>query len=148
MSTSIVAAHVSCCSFPQGFLIPNLWMTNFAPLMSFLEASGQGLFGQVTDIKGNPLPKAIVKINGQKDVVLSEQDASFSVPLPEGRVELSLSLENYESKTVGLTLNKGERIRKKVVLDHIFGEDLVYHPPNQIPHYMEKLSQKYHTLSR
>lgn len=147
-STSIVAAHVSCCNFPDEMELPKLWMANMEPLMAYLEAASQGIYGQVTDIKGNPLPEAVVKLNNIKTVPLDKDKAFFNIPLPEGKMYMTLELDNYESKSIEINVMKGQRIRKKIVLDHAIGEDLVYHPPQTIGTYLQDLAQRYQTQAR
>ena len=46
--TSIIAAHISCCDFPSEKELPEIWKQNLNPIMAFLKASTQGVFGQVS----------------------------------------------------------------------------------------------------
>ncbi len=51
-SPPAVAAHVSCCLFPRGRDLPELWRSNLRPLMAFLGAASQGIHGQVRKLAG------------------------------------------------------------------------------------------------
>ena len=139
----IIAAHVSCCNFPTGNEIGKLWQQNLKPLMAFLEATSQGIYGQITDIKGTPLPKAMVMLNGEVAVKLSAEKAGYSLILPTGQNSLQILLDNFKQKTIKFEVEANTRMRKNIVLDHIFGEDITYHPPNEVLEYMNSLSKLY-----
>ncbi len=101
----------------------------------------------MTDLSGNPLPEASVTLEpGSRPVPLSAGSARFSLVLPAERgYELRLSLEGYESKSVGFEVSPGTRRRKKVVLDRARagGESgVAFRRPEDMGEYMERLAAK------
>ena len=58
-----------------------------------------------------------------------ELPPSFAAVLAPGPHTLSLSLEDYEAKTVRVNIEEGGgsgRVRKNVVLDSLFGEKITF----------------------
>ena len=61
----MISAHVSCCDFPHGRELPFIWRTNLPALKAFLATASQGLFGKVSNLKGNSLSDATVMLDNQ-----------------------------------------------------------------------------------
>ena len=59
-----------------------LWRENLSPLMSFLEATSQGVGGQVTNMKGEPLPDVKILVNNHPLHVI--RPGKFLAFLPPG----------------------------------------------------------------
>ena len=59
-----------------------MWRANLGPLMAFLEAASQGVQGQVTNMKGDPLPDVKVTLNNHPLHVI--RPARFVAFLPPG----------------------------------------------------------------
>jgi outer membrane receptor for ferrienterochelin and colicins len=55
----------------------------------------QNLFGQVTDYKELPLPKAVVKWQGTSIGAITDEKGDFSIPLPADTTQKSLRLEVF-----------------------------------------------------
>ena len=116
------------------------------------------MFGQITDISGKALPNAKVLLNRgsrselptSKALRVSESGAKFRAILPPGRYSLSISLTNFENKTVYFDIPVGgKRVRKNVVLDSMFGDKLTYHSsPAAIETKLKELSKKYTDITR
>ena len=147
-ATAMVAAHVSCCDFPSALKLPELWKSNLNPLLAYLDAATQGIHGQVSDIKGMPLEKTKLMLNGERLVKLSNKDARFNLVLPVGRYELVLTLDNYEPKKLAFEVKKGKRERKNIVLDSVFGELLPFRSQEQIRDRLGELETKYPEQAR
>ena len=69
--TDIIAAHVTCCNFPNGRELPYLWRTNLPALQAFLASATQGLYGKVSNVHGQVLSKVALTIDGQSSEIRS-----------------------------------------------------------------------------
>ncbi len=129
--TDMISAHVTCCNFPHGRELPFLWQKNLPGLKAFLFAASQGVFGKISNLKGQELNSAQVKLDGANLEVTS--DATFLALLTQtGGHRLSFSLSGYENKVMAINLNQGEMARENVVLDPIAKTQLKYHTEDQI----------------
>ena len=152
LGAKAVAAHVSCCDFPSPEALPELWMQNLPPLTAFLRAASMGVYGRVTDLSGRPLTKTRIVLDGRGEIRVNDKDASFAAVLAPGPHTLSLSLEDYEAKTVRVNIaedmdGKG-RVRKNVVLDSLFGEKIAFRSAKAIDAYVDELARNYSGLAR
>src|SRR5689334_12469616 len=65
-----------------------MWVTMFA--------QNRTVSGKITDVKdGSPLSGVTVKAKGQTNVVLSQQDGSFTITVPAGTKSLEFSYVGY-----------------------------------------------------
>ena len=62
----------------------------------------------MSDITGKPLDDATVVLNDVRVVKLSNKDAKFNLVLPPGSYKLTLSMENYEDKTLRFEVKEGK----------------------------------------
>jgi len=64
--------EVSCCKYPLESELQTHWSNNKESLLSYLEVVQGGVRGIVTDQSGNPVPNAVVEVNGiQKNITTS-----------------------------------------------------------------------------
>ncbi|TRY63066.1 hypothetical protein TCAL_03885 [Tigriopus californicus] len=145
---SIVSAHISCCDFPSGLMLTKIWRQNLKPLEAFIQAAGQGIYGQIVDLHGNPLPDTRLILNDVRPIHVHPQNGRFQVVLPAGKYSLSLSLASFENKTVQVQVQMGSRVRKNIVMDSLLDEGMVFYPTTAISQHLVELSQKYSDLMR
>jgi len=64
--------EVSCCKYPAETELQKHWSDNKESLLSYLEVVQGGIRGLVMDEKGQPVPNAVIEVNGiQKNVTTS-----------------------------------------------------------------------------
>ena len=103
----------------------------------------QGVYGQIKDVRGRPLMHAKVTLDGTTTLRLRDHRATFSASLAEGAHTLTFELADYETKTVRVRVGPGDRKRKNVVLDSIFGDKIEFREPDAVRSYVEELARKY-----
>ena len=66
---------------PSSRALPALWKENLGPLVEFLNSVGQGVFGVVSDVKGERLAKAqvVLRTEGRPPLVLPVTQQGRSV---------------------------------------------------------------------
>lgn len=138
---NVAAAHVTCCNFPNERELQNLWKNNLPALMAFLKAASQGIHGTVTNLKGEVLSSANVKVDG--NLLELHNDTGFLALLQQGSHQLSFTLSGYETKMVSFNTKEGEMVRQNVVLDSIHDGEMKYHSASQIGMLMNQLSANY-----
>ena len=64
--------EVSCCKYPLESELQTHWGHNKESLLSYLEVVQGGVRGLVKDLNGQPVPNAVVEVNGiQKNITTS-----------------------------------------------------------------------------
>ena len=124
-----VSAHVSCCDYPAAKKIVRLYKDNVAPLQKFLELSSQGVWGRVTDKKGNPLSNVTVNIGGLLRV--TDHEGQYVAVYPVGENKLEVTQADYQSVSVKFKVEEGFMTQKDIVLDPI-SLDLGYNTRKQM----------------
>ena len=61
----IISAHVNCCDFPHARELPFIWKTNLPALKAFLAKASQGIFGKVSNLKGEKMTATAVTVDNQ-----------------------------------------------------------------------------------
>ena len=140
-----VSAHISCCDFPSPGNILKLYKQNISPLKKFLELSFQGVWGQVTDKKGNPIRNVTVNIGGL--LRTTDEEGKYITVYPAGENKLEVTQDSFLPVSVKFKVEANFMTRKDIVLDPTT-PDLVYNNlkemkltlgslVEQFPHYAE-----------
>ena len=141
--TDIISAHVTCCNFPNAREIPILWKRNLPALRAFLKAATQGVFGKISNLKGDVKTVLPTKVMSDSHPLEIRKDASFLAFLPPGDHRLSFKLSGYETKVLAINLKAGEMVRENVLLDVIQVKELKYHSQDEIGQLMNQLLVTY-----
>uniref|UniRef100_H3ALX0 Carboxypeptidase M n=1 Tax=Latimeria chalumnae TaxID=7897 RepID=H3ALX0_LATCH len=66
-----ITLEVSCCKYPPEMELPGMWEENRAALIEYIKQVhlALGVKGQVLDITGNPIPEALVEVQGRENIV-------------------------------------------------------------------------------
>ncbi|XP_047246006.1 carboxypeptidase M [Girardinichthys multiradiatus] len=60
--------ELSCCKFPHWKELPALWMDNKKALLAYIQQVHLGIKGQVFDSSGTPVQKAVVEVEGRRNM--------------------------------------------------------------------------------
>ncbi|KAM4748863.1 carboxypeptidase M [Rhinophrynus dorsalis] len=63
-----ITIEVSCCKYPQDTTLSGFWNDNKVSLIEYMKQVHMGIKGQVFDMNGNPIPDAIVEVQGWKHI--------------------------------------------------------------------------------
>ncbi|XP_047475155.1 carboxypeptidase D-like isoform X2 [Penaeus chinensis] len=143
--TLMVAAHVSCCNYPEGWQLKTLWQENKNSLVDFLHTTHQGISGQVVDDKGEPVTTAKVLVDGK--VVELQEMASFRKLLPVGSHSLQVTANNLENKTMELVVPANKEVPASVTLDSLKEMTIGYHSYYGTEDHLRKLNSNYSEIS-
>lgn len=143
--TLMVAAHVSCCNYPEGWQLKTLWQENMKSLMDFLHTTHQGVSGQVVDDKGKPVTSAKVLVDGK--VVELQEMASFRKLLPVGSHTLQITASDLENKTMELVVPANKEVPASVTLDSLKEMTIGYHSYYGTEDHLRKLNSNYSKIS-
>ncbi|XP_037777657.1 carboxypeptidase D-like isoform X2 [Penaeus monodon] len=143
-ATLMVAAHVSCCNYPEGWQLKTLWRENKNSLMDFLHTTHQGISGQVVDDKGKPVPAAKVLVDGK---VVKRRMASFRKLLPVGSHTLQITANDLENKTMELVVPANKEVPASVTLDSLKEMTIGYHSYYGTEDHLRKLNSNYSKIS-
>ncbi|XP_042883422.1 carboxypeptidase D-like isoform X2 [Penaeus japonicus] len=143
--TLMVAAHVSCCNYPEGWQLKTLWRENMNSLIDFLHTTHQGIAGQVVDDKGKPVTSAKVLVDGK--VVELQEMASFRKLLPVGSHTLQITASDLENKTMELVVPANKEVPASVTMDSLKEMTIGYHSYYGAEDHMRKLNSNFSKIS-
>ncbi|KAJ1524156.1 hypothetical protein ONE63_010683 [Megalurothrips usitatus] len=92
-----VTLELSCCKFPAASDLPLYWRNNSESLLRYLELSHMGLKGLVVDAKGNPIPNAVVVVQGINKNVTTSSRGEYWRLLTSGLYTVYASAYGYQS---------------------------------------------------
>jgi len=142
----MVAAHISCCNYPNPRDIVSTYQDNLGPLVKMLELIYQGVWGIVTDGNNRPLKNVTVDLNGQ--IMKTDKDGKFITIFPVGKYRLEFILDNYETKISEVEVKKNEMKRRDMVLESSVKSVLTYHTTDQIKESLKSLVTQYPTTAQ
>ncbi|GFT10954.1 carboxypeptidase D [Nephila pilipes] len=146
--TIAIAAHISCCTRPEPSELPRLWVNNLQPLMHFLSASSQGVFGHIRNSSGYPLKDASVHLFHDKRVIPLEKDSAFfAITLASGPYELIFSCPHHENITKSVVISEGELLKLDVVLDSVISE-IKYHDDSSMAKALQLIEHHYPSITK
>ena len=135
-----IAAHVSCCLYPDHKEILQLYKHNLGPMKKFLEVSYQGVWGKVTDGKGTPMKNVTVNIGGV--LKTTDEQGSYMTIFPSGVNKLEVTQEGFKPMLAKFTVEEGLMTRKDVVLDPV-ALDLAYNSFDSIKKSLSSLVEQF-----
>ncbi|GFW42006.1 carboxypeptidase D [Trichonephila clavipes] len=146
--TIAIAAHISCCTHPESSELPRLWVNNLQPLMHFLSASFQGVFGHIRNSSGHPLIDASVHLLHNERVIPVEKDSAFfAVTLASGSYELIFSCPHHENVTKSVVIKEGDLLKLDVVLDSVISE-IKYHDDLSMAKALQLIQHHYPSITK
>ncbi|CAL4060287.1 unnamed protein product, partial [Meganyctiphanes norvegica] len=141
----MMSAHISCCNYPAGSKLGGLWRQNKDPLLAFLDASHQGVAGQVVDAKGTAIPNATLLVD-DKQLELAFQ-GTFRKLLPIGKHTIQVYAAGHENKSVEIVVVPKKEASASLMLDSLQKEKLIYHTYYQMEDTLRKLQANYSKLA-
>ncbi|GFY39431.1 carboxypeptidase D [Trichonephila inaurata madagascariensis] len=146
--TIAIAAHISCCTHTESSELPRLWVNNLQPLMHFLSASFQGVFGHIRNSSGHPLIDASVHLLHDERVIPVEKDSAFfAVTLASGSYELTFSCPHHENVTKSVVIKEGDLLKLDVVLDSVVSE-IKYHDDSSMAKALQLIEHHYPSITK
>ncbi|XP_060595456.1 carboxypeptidase D-like isoform X2 [Ruditapes philippinarum] len=95
----MLSVHMSCCKFPEGDKLPEIWMDSLQPLLNLVSKSTQGTYGKVTNVQGSMIPDTKIKIDHHVQTHPVTPTGEFYFLMTEGTHILEISAPGYESLT-------------------------------------------------
>ena len=114
-NVAAISAHVSCCAYPQHKDILLLYKNNLASISKFLELSFQGVWGRVTDHKGNPLKNVTINIAGT--IKQTDENGKYITIYHKGESAIEVAHKGYKLLMARFKVEDGMMTRKDLVLD-------------------------------
>ncbi|CAH1233231.1 CPD [Branchiostoma lanceolatum] len=143
---SMLAAHVSCCKYPQSEDVPKIWRENLEPLVGFLSQAQQGVHAVVRDQEGNPVPGAIMFIEGDPRNVSVEPEKGTFRMLPSGQHRLRVLAEGFSSETKQVHIEDGQT--KELDFIMVREETLMYHGYEDMQQMLTDMTEKYPNITK
>ncbi|MBN3283026.1 CBPM Carboxypeptidase, partial [Polyodon spathula] len=63
-----ITLELSCCKYPPADQLADFWQENRAALLAYMQQVHLGVKGQVLDVDGNPIPSAVVEVQGRNNI--------------------------------------------------------------------------------
>ncbi|MBN3280823.1 CBPM Carboxypeptidase, partial [Polyodon spathula] len=63
-----ITLELSCCKYPPADQLAGFWQENRAALLAYMQQVHLGVKGQVLDVDGNPIPSAVVEVQGRNNI--------------------------------------------------------------------------------
>lgn len=100
--------ELSCCKYPYRHELSQFWMDNKQALLTYLGEAHRGVRGLITDINGNPIPRALLMIKGRNISFKSSDKGEIWRILLPGTYTVEVKAEGFESMSKTFTVNDGE----------------------------------------
>ncbi|XP_058117990.1 carboxypeptidase D isoform X2 [Anopheles coustani] len=101
--------QLGCCKMPTETSIATVWRQNLDRMRNFFRLVDTGIRGYVRDVAGNPLRRAILRVQGNKLIYkVTPNLAHFRIVLPSGSMNIEISCFNYTSRMVPISLNDNQ----------------------------------------
>ena len=144
-NTFFLSFNSTTCNFPKAREVPSLWRNVLPALKSFLVTASQGIYGVVSNLKGEALIQTQVTVDEDREALeVQGSGRGFLALLSPGMHQLSFRLEGYAPKTVEISVKQGEMIRQNVVLDLAHdGGEMKYRTSSQIGMLLNQLSNNH-----
>ena len=81
-------------------LLPHLWCWCLLLCSTLSIAQNRTITGKVADAKGQPVPYASILIKGTKTGANANEEGTFTLAIPTGKVTLQIKAIGYEDKEV------------------------------------------------
>lgn len=91
-----ITVELSCCKYPKASELKQEWLNNRNSLLSYLTAVHSGVKGVVIDQAGEPIPQAVISVDGIGKNVTSTSRGEFWRLLVAGNYTLRVSAPEHE----------------------------------------------------
>ena len=102
-----ITLELSCCKYPSRQDLPRYWRENKNSLLLYLGEVHRGVKGLVTDVNGNVVPNAVLKIVGREITFKSSKRGEFWRILMPGVYTIEVSAPGYENVSQQFTVDDG-----------------------------------------
>lgn len=123
--TPMFTINLDCCKMPTETSIATIWRTNIRRMINFLKLTESGIEGYVTNVVGEPVRNATIRIL-ERDVVFSvtQNLAHFKQLLPQGEnLTLEITGDGYNPQLVKVNLIDNRVIDMDAIALHAKGRD-------------------------
>ena len=103
-----ITVELSCCKYPKANVLAKEWDNNKESLLLYLEQVHKGIKGSVSDLNGNPIPKAIIMIDGIKHNVTSIDNGDYWRLLIPGKYKVTVHANGYISQARNVLVSVGD----------------------------------------
>ena len=101
-----ITIEMSCCKYPLEDSIEDEWVANKESLLAYLESGHVGVKGIVKDLKGNPMQKAKIMVEGIDKPILTTESGEYWRLLAPGSYRIqAIGSEGYRSKFKSVQIN-------------------------------------------
>jgi len=90
-----ITMELSCCKYPWGRELTQEWRNNKESMMRFMEATHIGVKGLVKDEAGDPVPDAVVVVQGIEHNITTTSQGEYWRLLAPGTYTLIVSAVNF-----------------------------------------------------
>lgn len=98
--------QTACCKMPTN--LAGVWRNNLEKMLNFLGLIKTGVKGFVKNVEGGPLRNATIRVVGNSlSYSVTKNLGHFRIVLPAGPIQLELTSDGYERRTMAVTLNDG-----------------------------------------
>ncbi|XP_022916494.1 carboxypeptidase D-like isoform X2 [Onthophagus taurus] len=123
-----VTLEISCCKYPYAKELPKYWEDNRVSLIKFLAEVHRGIQGFVTDMNGNAIEKASLKIKGRDVGFRTTKYGEFWRILLPGVYVLEVYADGYVPKDVEFMVVADHPTQINVTLHQAKRSDVFYRP--------------------
>ncbi|WAR01286.1 CBPD-like protein [Mya arenaria] len=136
-----LSIHMSCCKYPPGEKLPEIWMNTLTPMVNLMKTAVQGAHGKVTNGKGEILSNAEVKIDQHVHTHPTSPTGEFFFIMTEGSHIIELSAPGYETLTQRVLVEKNKVAHlQEIRLDQEVSK-FQYHSYNNLRNFAKNLTQ-------
>lgn len=94
-----ITVEMSCCKYPLEDSIEDEWTANKESLLTYLESGHVGVKGIVKDLKGNPVEKARIMVEGIDKPIMTTDKGEYWRLLAPGSYRIqAIGSDGYRSK--------------------------------------------------
>lgn len=105
-----ITLELSCCKHPPASTLPKHWRDNREALIAYIEQVHQGVKGLVTDSAGDPVPGAMVGVDGKGKEVMTTGAGEYWRVLAPGRYTLVATHQGRSSSPTEVNIGRGSEV--------------------------------------
>lgn len=103
-----ITLELSCCKYPHHDQLPKFWAENKGALLAYLNEVHRGVRGLITDTNNNPIPNALLKINGRKYPFKASPRGEFWRILLPGSYVMEVKADGYQTVERSFNVQDGQ----------------------------------------
>ena len=111
-----ITIEMGCYKYPYGKQLPAYWESNKVPLMRFMVEVYRGVKGFIFNTKNEPVPHAIVSVQGINHDVYSLKDGDYFRLLLPGKYDISITAIGYQVERKHVIVNDGLAVQVNFTL--------------------------------